>query len=58
MRSRLDLAKSKGCDAVEPDNMDGYTNSTGFNLTYRDQLKYNIFIADRGFIKRGVKCCS
>jgi len=45
MRSRLDLAKSKGCDAVEPDNMDGYTNSTGFNLTYRDQLKYNIFIA-------------
>ena len=24
MRARLDLAKSKGCDGVEPDNMDGY----------------------------------
>ncbi len=53
MRSRLDLAKSKGCDAVEPDNMDGYTNSTGFNLTYQDQLKYNIFIADEVH-KRGL----
>jgi hypothetical protein len=25
MRARLDLARQKGCDAVDPDNVDGYT---------------------------------
>jgi len=43
--SRLDLAKDKGCDGVEPDNVDGYTNETGFELTYEDQLVFNAFIA-------------
>ena len=42
---RLDLAKEKGCDGVEPDNVDGYLNQTGFNLSFNDQLKYNKFIA-------------
>lgn len=46
MKARLDLAKSKGCDGVEPDNVDGYTNSTGFPLTAQDQLDYNRFIAN------------
>ena len=46
MEARLDLAKAKGCDGVEPDNMDGYTNDTGFNLTPQDQLRYNKFIAN------------
>ena len=46
MKTRLNLAKSKGCDGVEPDNMDGYTNDTGFNLTANDQLLYNKFIAN------------
>jgi len=45
MIARLDLAKTKGCDGVEPDNMDGYTNDTGFNLTSQHQLNYNKFIA-------------
>ena len=45
MRARLDLCKSKGFDAVEPDNMDSYTNDTGFPLTAADQLAYNRWLA-------------
>lgn len=43
---RFDLCKAKGFDAVEPDNVDGYTNDTGFPLTYADQLQFNRRIAD------------
>ncbi|MGC4118301.1 MAG: endo alpha-1,4 polygalactosaminidase [Myxococcales bacterium] len=45
MKARLDLAAQKRCDGVEPDNMDGYQNDTGFSLTAADQLAYNRFIA-------------
>ena len=45
MQQRLDLAKSKGCDGVEPDNVDGYANKTGFALTAATQLDYNRFLA-------------
>jgi hypothetical protein len=45
MKKRLDLAKQKGCDGVEPDNVDAYTNNSGFKLTAADQLAYNRFIA-------------
>jgi hypothetical protein len=45
MQSRLDLAVSKGCDGVEPDNMDAYQNGSGFALTAETQLDYNRFIA-------------
>ncbi len=61
MENRIALAKEKGCDAVEPDNVnafevdddepmenpiedtDGYT--TGFSITYKQQLNYNRFLA-------------
>lgn len=46
MLSRLDLARSKGCDGVEPDNVDGYTNSTGFPLNATTQIDYNKYIAN------------
>jgi hypothetical protein len=45
MRARLDLCRDKGFDGVEPDNVDGYTNDTGFPLTYQDQLTYNTWLA-------------
>lgn len=45
MRDRLDLAVTKQCDGVEPDNVDGYTNSPGFDFGYADQLDYNRFLA-------------
>jgi hypothetical protein len=51
--ARLDLCKVKGFDAVEPDNMEIYTNDTGFPLTYEDQLKYALWLADEAH-KRGL----
>ncbi|MFF9620702.1 endo alpha-1,4 polygalactosaminidase [Streptomyces griseosporeus] len=45
MAARLDLCRAKGFDAVEPDNMDGYRNVTGFPLTAADQLRYNRLVA-------------
>jgi len=44
--ARVDICKEKGFDAVEFDNVNGYTNSTGFRLTYQDQLNYNRFLAN------------
>jgi hypothetical protein len=45
--ARFDMCKSKGFDAIEPDNIDGYSNSTGFPLTYQDQITYNRWLADQ-----------
>lgn len=45
MEARLNLAYQKGCDAVDPDNVNGYTNNTGFALIAADQLAYNRFLA-------------
>jgi endo-alpha-1,4-polygalactosaminidase (GH114 family) len=45
MEARLDLAVAKGCDGVEPDNVDGYANGNGLGLTAGDQLDYNAFLA-------------
>lgn len=46
MKKRMLLAKTKNCDAVDPDNMDGFDNNSGFPLTYQTQLDYNKFIAN------------
>ncbi len=45
LAARLDLCQARGYDAVEPDNIDGYANDTGFPLTYDDQLAFNRFLA-------------
>lgn len=46
MLARMDLAVEKGCDAVEPDNVDAYANDSGFvQLTAETQLDYNRFLA-------------
>lgn len=46
MDARLDMCVQKGFDAVELDNVDGYTNSSGFALTAADQLYYNASLAN------------
>lgn len=52
IEARLDLCKAKGFDSADADNMDGFTNNTGFPLTAADQLAFNVFVAnaahDRG----------
>jgi hypothetical protein len=46
MRARAAMCKSKGFDAVDFDNVDGYANATGFRLTPAEQLRYDIFLAN------------
>jgi hypothetical protein len=45
MAARMQLCKKKGFDAVDPDNLDGYENNTGFKLTYAEQLTYDTWVA-------------
>lgn len=46
LTDRIILAKNKKCDGVDPDNMDGYDNNSGFPLTFDDQLDFSKFIAN------------
>ena len=46
LEARMDLCVAKGFDGIEPDNVDGFLNDTGFPLTYEDQSRYNIWLAD------------
>jgi hypothetical protein len=41
MAARMDLAVSKGCDAVVPHNLNGYVSNTGKPLSASSQLDYN-----------------
>jgi hypothetical protein len=45
MRARFQMCKNKGFDGVEADNVDGYTNRTGFPLSASDELTYNKWLA-------------
>ncbi len=39
-KSRLDKAVSKKCDGVDPDNVDGYDNDTGFSISKNDSKSF------------------
>ncbi len=43
---RISLCAAKGFDGVEFDNVDGYSNRTGFALTAHDQLAFDRWLAD------------
>jgi hypothetical protein len=43
--ARIKMCKRKGYLAVDPDNVDGYTQDSGFPLTANDQLAFNKFLA-------------
>jgi len=45
LAARLDLAADKGCDGVEPDNVDAWSNDSGFPLTRADQLDFDRWLA-------------
>jgi hypothetical protein len=53
MAARMDLAVSKGCNGIDPDNVDGYEtdNNSGFPLTPQDQLAYNRWIAQQAHMR-------
>ncbi|MBT3322410.1 MAG: endo alpha-1,4 polygalactosaminidase [Anaerolineae bacterium] len=46
MLARLDMCAEKGFDGVEPDNMDSMWADTGFDISYEDQIAYNIWLAE------------
>lgn len=55
MKSRMQMCKDKGFDAIEPDEIDGWENNNGFNnvthnghkgINYQDQLIYNKALAE------------
>jgi hypothetical protein len=45
LRHRFEICRRKGFDAIEPDNINGFTNPTGFPLTAADQLRFNRWVA-------------
>ena len=45
MEKRIAMCAHKGFDGVEPDNVAGWENKTGFPLTRADQLRYDRWIA-------------
>ncbi len=45
LTARFRMCRRKGFDAVEPDNLDGYQNDTGFPITFRDQLRFDEWVA-------------
>lgn len=48
MQKRMDLAKSKHCDGIEPDNVDGHeSGNANIGFSYHDQLVYNRWLADQ-----------
>jgi Glycoside-hydrolase family GH114 len=45
MQARFQMCKDKGFDAIEPDEITGWSNNSGFPLTYADQITYNRALA-------------
>jgi len=46
LNARLDQCQTKGFDGVDFDNVDGYTNATGFPLSASDQLDFDTWLAN------------
>lgn len=51
LEARMDLAVTKLCDGIEPDNVDGYLNDTGFPLSYQDQLAFNKWLTAQAHLR-------
>ncbi|HEY2718848.1 MAG TPA: endo alpha-1,4 polygalactosaminidase [Solirubrobacteraceae bacterium] len=45
MTKRFQMCQAKGFDAVEPDNMEAFSNKSGFEVSAGQQLTYNEWIA-------------
>lgn len=53
LRQRIAMCERKGFDAVEPDNLAGWENPTGFDVSAAEQLRFNRWIA-RQVHRRGM----
>jgi len=45
MTARFQMCREKGFDAVEPDNIEAFSNKSGFPITAAEQLTYNEWVA-------------
>ncbi len=45
MQARFRMCREKGFDAVEPDNIEAFSNKSGFPITAQQQLTYNEWVA-------------
>jgi hypothetical protein len=45
MLARLKMCGEKGFDAIEPDNIEAYSNRSGFPITAADQITFNEWVA-------------
>lgn len=51
MLERLDMAKAKGCDGVEPDNVTAWDADSGFPIGPADQIVFNRRLADEAHLR-------
>ncbi|KAK0386714.1 hypothetical protein NLU13_6549 [Sarocladium strictum] len=47
MTKRIKYAAEKGCDAIDPDNVDGYQNDNGLGLQESDSVSYMTFLSQQ-----------
>lgn len=45
MKKRIEKAAAKGCDGIDPDNINGYENDTGLDLTKDETVDFVKFLA-------------
>ncbi|KAF2501343.1 hypothetical protein BU16DRAFT_196515 [Lophium mytilinum] len=45
MAKRIQLAADKGCDGIDPDNVDGFANDSGFSLKASDATTFVKYLA-------------
>ncbi|KAH8687191.1 glycoside hydrolase superfamily [Tricladium varicosporioides] len=45
MKARIQMAKDRGCDAIDPDNVDAYQNDNGLGLTKQDSVDFMKYLA-------------
>ncbi|KAJ5111616.1 hypothetical protein N7532_002151 [Penicillium argentinense] len=53
IESRLDMAHRKGCDGVDPDNIDAYNNENGLGLTEADAVDFIKYLAAQSHANGG-----
>ncbi|RGP66740.1 hypothetical protein FSPOR_6480 [Fusarium sporotrichioides] len=46
MKRRIEMAAKKGCDAIDPDNVDGFQNDNGLKLTQNDTVNFVKFLSE------------
>jgi hypothetical protein len=46
MTRRFEMCREKGFDAVEPDNMEAFSNNSGFPITAAQQVAFNEWVAE------------